>query len=276
MKRIWISLLAAAFLLASMIVPVQAQGEDLVVSGSELLAGERVFAQVRLTTRQENIVNFQFSFDYDPAVLRLVSAEQGEGIVDAFTAELVQSAEQGFVRLGGTALSGQTLAPGTLLTMEFETLKEADPKVSFEVVSFSADEENGPLPFTARELSVALEGFSVKTSGVAIRRPDSTDLKVGDELQLEAEVTPAGAAAPVWRSSDESVVTVDENGKIKAVGEGQATVTAQAGDFEDSILFTVSRLPGTGDQTPILILSLALLLSGALLTGLLIRRKRSL
>lgn len=276
MKRIWISLLAAAFLLASMIVPVQAQGEDLVVSGSELLAGERVFAQVRLTTRQENIVNFQFSFDYDPAVLRLVSAEQGEGIVDAFTAELVQSAEQGFVRLGGTALSGQTLAPGTLLTMEFETLKEADPKISFEVVSFSADEENGPLPFTARELSVALEGFSVKTSGVAIRRPDSTDLKVGDELQLEAEVTPAGAAAPVWRSSDESVVTVDENGKIKAVGEGQATVTAQAGDFEDSILFTVSRLPGTGDQTPILILSLALLLSGALLTGLLIRRKRSL
>ena len=276
MKRIWISLLAAAFLLASIIVPVQAQGEDLVVSGSELLAGERVSAQVRLTTRQENIVNFQFSFDYDPAVLRLLSAEQGEGIGEAFTAELVQSAEQGFVRLGGTALSGQALAPGTLLTMEFETLKEADPKVSFEVVSFSADEENGPLPFTARELSVALEGFSVKTSGVAIRRPDSTDLKVGDELQLEAEVTPAGAAAPVWRSSDESVVTVDENGKIKAVGEGQATVTAQAGDHEDSILFTVSRLPGTGDQTPILILSLALLLSGGLLTGLLIRRKRSL
>lgn len=276
MKRIWISLLAAAFLLASIIVPVQAQGEDLVVSGSELLAGERVSAQVRLTTRQENIVNFQFSFDYDPSVLRLLSAEQGEGIGEAFTAELVQSAEQGFVRLGGTALSGQTLAPDTLLTMEFETLKEADPKVSFEVVSFSADEENGPLPFTARELSVALEGFSVKTSGVAIRRPDSTDLKVGDELQLEAEVTPAGAAAPVWRSSDESVVTVDETGRIKAVGEGRATVTAQAGDFEDSILFTVSRLPGTGDQTPILILSLALLLSGALLTGLLIRRKRSL
>lgn len=276
MKKFWIALLAAAFLLASMIVPVQAQGEDLVVSGSELLAGERVSAQVRLTTRQENIVNFQFSFDYDPAVLRLLSAEQGEGIVDAFTAELVQSAEQGFVRLGGTALSGQALAPGTLLTMEFETLKEADPKVSFEVVSFSADEENGPLPFTARELSVALEGFSVKASGVAIRRPDSTDLKVGDELQLEAEVTPAGAAAPVWSSSDESVVTVDETGRIKAVGEGRATVTAQAGNYEDSILFTVSRLPGTGDQTPILILSLALLLSGALLTGLLIRRKRSL
>ena len=60
------------------------------------------------------------------------------------------------------------------------------------------------------------------------------------------------------------------------MGEGQATVTAQAGDHEDSILFTVSRLPGTGDQTPILILSLALLLSGGLLTGLLIRRKRSL
>lgn len=275
MKKFWIALLAAAFLLASLIVPVQAQGEDLVVSGSELLAGERVSAQVRLTTQQENIVNFQFSFDYDPSVLRLLSAEQGEGIGDAFTAELVQSAEQGFVRLGGTALSGQTLAPGALLTMEFETLKEADPKVSFEVVSFSADEENGPLPFTARELSVALEGFSVKTSGVAIRRPDSTDLKVGDELQLEAEVTPAGAAAPVWRSSDESVITVDETGKIKAVGEGQATVTAQAGDFEDSILFTVSRLPGTGDQTPILILSLALLLSGGLLTGLLIRRRKN-
>lgn len=49
----------------------------------------------------------------------------------------------------------------------------------------------------------------------------------------------------VWSSSDESVATVDENGKITAIGKGRATVTAEAGgrkaevavrcDFDDTV-----------------------------------------
>ena len=56
-------------------------------------------------------------------------------------------------------------------------------------------------------------------------------LYVGQEVALKATVTPADALAPDralgWNSSDESVARV-YNGRLYAVGEGRATVTATA------------------------------------------------
>ena len=59
---------------------------------------------------------------------------------------------------------------------------------------------------------------------------DVTDarLDVYETLRVTA-TTENTDAAVVWRSSDSAVVTV-ENGLIKAVGVGDATVTATAGD----------------------------------------------
>lgn len=56
-------------------------------------------------------------------------------------------------------------------------------------------------------------------------------LSVGEEYDLKSAVEPAGAAVPAtqlgWNSSDESVVQV-YNGRLRAVGQGTATVTAVA------------------------------------------------
>lgn len=55
------------------------------------------------------------------------------------------------------------------------------------------------------------------------------DAEKGKSYQLTAAVSPAECSYPtVWTSSDESVVTVDDNGMVTAVGEGEATITAQA------------------------------------------------
>ncbi|OOM82506.1 bacterial Ig-like domain protein [Clostridium puniceum] len=54
----------------------------------------------------------------------------------------------------------------------------------------------------------------------------SLDLKEDDSKQLTATTTPAGSEV-VWTSSDESVATVDSNGKVTSVKEGQVTITAQ-------------------------------------------------
>ncbi len=53
------------------------------------------------------------------------------------------------------------------------------------------------------------------------------DINVGDEAELKATVKPSDAEDQelTWTSSDTSVVTVDKNGKIKALKEGKATVT---------------------------------------------------
>ena len=58
--------------------------------------------------------------------------------------------------------------------------------------------------------------------------PSTAALVVGDTTTLTAEVLPADATDPsiTWASSDEKVATVDKNGKVTAVAEGKAAITA--------------------------------------------------
>ena len=56
---------------------------------------------------------------------------------------------------------------------------------------------------------------------------DSTHMKVGENKTLYATVRPADAAdtSVTWTSSDQSIATVDANGKVTAVSTGTATIT---------------------------------------------------
>ena len=60
----------------------------------------------------------------------------------------------------------------------------------------------------------------------------SLRLEKGAEDKLQAKVLPEDAPDKnvVWRSSDESIVKVDQNGKVSAVSKGKATVTATSSD----------------------------------------------
>jgi len=63
---------------------------------------------------------------------------------------------------------------------------------------------------------------------------DYTDvtLKIGDTFRLTAEVLPENATdkTVTWISSNESVVTVDANGMLKAVGSGSAAILVKSND----------------------------------------------
>lgn len=72
---------------------------------------------------------------------------------------------------------------------------------------------------------------------------------VTDELQLEATVLPEDATYKriVWSSADESIATVDENGKVICLKEGTAKIMATATDrtgVQGSISFTVNKFIG--------------------------------
>lgn len=58
--------------------------------------------------------------------------------------------------------------------------------------------------------------------------PDTATLKIGETTALTAEVLPADATdkTVTWTSSDETVATVDENGKVTAKTAGTATIKA--------------------------------------------------
>ncbi len=63
----------------------------------------------------------------------------------------------------------------------------------------------------------------------------SQTLNVGQDVTLTATVTPSDSIYPTvtWTSTDEAVATVDQNGKVTAVGIGAATIIAKAdGEFD--------------------------------------------
>ncbi len=72
---------------------------------------------------------------------------------------------------------------------------------------------------------------------------DEMTLTVGDVGQLIATVGPENATdkTVTWTSSKESVATVDATGKVTAVAEGTATITAKAGDKTAECTVTVAK-----------------------------------
>ncbi len=82
--------------------------------------------------------------------------------------------------------------------------------------------------FSSEDTDIHVEGITLSS--------ETMTLKVGAQAVLTATVTPSNATnkTVVWSSSDTSVVTAAQTGKIKAVAEGAAIVTAvtEDGDFE--------------------------------------------
>lgn len=69
-------------------------------------------------------------------------------------------------------------------------------------------------------------------------------LPVGSSVQLEAAVSPEDYICHIsWKSSDTSVLRVLSNGKVVAVGQGEAVITASIGEATSSVTITV-----TGEQ----------------------------
>ena len=80
-------------------------------------------------------------------------------------------------------------------------------------------------------------------SGVSISNAPQS-LSVGSSVQLDAAVSPEDYICHIsWKSSDTSVLRVLSNGKVVAVGQGEAVITASVGECTSSVTITV-----TGEQ----------------------------
>ena len=97
-------------------------------------------------------------------------------------------------------------------------------------VSFSQDTN-----LAASWNEIRVDGITLSQNALVMGESDTTD--------LEAFVQPANATFPEyrWNSSDETVVTVDQNGNVTAVNSGRATITAttEEGGFKANCEVTV-------------------------------------
>ncbi len=85
--------------------------------------------------------------------------------------------------------------------------------------------------------------------------PTSWTMEVGDKKTLTATVWPAstGTGSLSWTSSNNSVATVDANGKVTAVALGTANITASQNGMSATCVITVAGISLNKTSTKILI-----------------------
>ena len=114
---------------------------------------------------------------------------------------------------------------------------------------YYADDENKEFDFSTKvDKDITLIAKWVKgedkISKISIVSGRS-ELNIGDELELNLRITPGNASTEgkeiKWSSSDESVVTVDSNGKIKALKDGKATITVEIDGIKSTVEINVDK-----------------------------------
>ncbi|WP_394749128.1 Ig-like domain-containing protein [Spongiimicrobium salis] len=122
--------------------------------------------------------------------------------------------------------------------------------VSEGVTSITAiSAENGTITDSG---TVTVTGAVIPVTGITVIPQDLT-LGIGDVDSFNATITPANATNPAvnWISGNTNIVTVDQNGNVTAVSEGNTSVTAisvENGAITDSgnVTVTAASIPVTG------------------------------
>jgi uncharacterized protein YjdB len=152
------------------------------------------------------------------------------------------------------ACAYRALTNGSIMSVTFQVLDDASiGQLNLQSTILLSDTNASPLEFNFTdntELSIV-----VPVTGVKLNKT-STTIGRGETEQLTATVEPDGTGSTVeWRSSDSSVATVDQSGKVTAVSAGNATITATAGEMSASCQVTVDvplkNITITGNQTSI-------------------------
>lgn len=189
-----------------------------------------------------------------PGTCTVTAASGKDGVEKVVEITVVQLAEEIFfpVRV-------RDLRVGEKLKLNAEVLPETTTDKSFE---WSSSDENvatidedgvvvavgcGAVTFTA----TSLDGSEVKASigikvveditGISVDIQEKT-LEAGSELSIKAEVQPEFAydKTVTFKSSDESVATVDENGNVKAIKKGIVVITATTADGKFKAITTIT------------------------------------
>ena len=102
-------------------------------------------------------------------------------------------------------------------------------------ITAKAGDKTATCSVTVKKNTVAVESVTLDKS--------SLELTEGETATLTATVKPDNATnkTVTWTSSSSSIATVDQNGKITAVSEGTATITAKAGDKTATCSVTIKK-----------------------------------
>lgn len=109
--------------------------------------------------------------------------------------------------------------------------------------SKTAGSYTAKITFKGAYTGTATVNYTIVAAAASVTtNPSTLKLKVGERSVIKASSVPeASAAAVVWESSDSGVAQVSEKGKITAVGEGTAVITATVGSVSGKCVVTVTN-----------------------------------
>ena len=255
-KRILLSVVLVLSMLIGMAVPVSAAGQPtlIVTCDTESInvgtGTADVVYTISLDPNGTKVAAFQFDLKA-PAGMTLsenklkpaVSNKGGDGYWVA-TKELKYNEEEetgifdtiaystsnnrcaAFGGLGERVLKNTAVIMTIKATVAIDQVKDYTMAVEgFLCFGTGAVDLNALNPVVVPTVSVV--SAATPATGITLDKT-ALDMYIGDTVTLTATVTPAAATdkTVTWSSSDTSVATVD-NGKIKAVGKGKATITAK-------------------------------------------------
>lgn len=148
---------------------------------------------------------------------------------NGFFSYLVYSKDDGF-----------PLPDGYCVTATFVVKDGVKGLHEFNIIDLEAYDDDGNVMHeitTEKTLSV---NVTIPATKISVSKTTLT-LKANTTESLSANVTPANTTDTVsWKSGDEKIATVDENGKVTAVSVGKTTITATAGAYSATCEVTVT------------------------------------
>ncbi|MDR2610976.1 MAG: Ig-like domain-containing protein [Clostridiales Family XIII bacterium] len=137
-----------------------------------------------------------------------------------------------------------------------DSVASVDSKGEVTAGSPGSVEITASVPSLGLKTSAMIKVTEIPPAAIAIRVSEYSsedmllsvhDITVEETLHLSVAIEPENVTIPPaveWSSSDEKVLTVNASGVVTAVAEGEATVTARAGDLTDRMKFNVQPQPG--------------------------------
>ena len=265
--------LTASATLTISAAPVAVTGVSLSKSETALTVGAS--ETLTATVSPENANNKNVSWKSDDTAVATVDQNGKVTAVGAGTATITATTEDG--KYTATCTVKVSPAPvaanGVTLTPDKTTLNVGE-KQTLTATVLPADATNKNVTWVSSDTSVATvengvvtavgkgtatitvttaDGGYTATCEVTVKIPvsavtlneTSTALVVGNTKQLTATVAPANAddSTVTWKSGNTNVATVDQTGKVTAVGVGTTTITATAGGKSATCTVTVTAKP---------------------------------
>ena len=103
----------------------------------------------------------------------------------------------------------------------------------------------------SRIITVSVMGYDVERVTLGVSEEEDATLGVGESMRLLATYTPIDSIVntTIWSSSDESVISVDQNGVVTALKEGRATISLLASVYSSEKKDELDFVEGTIDLT---------------------------